>query len=81
MRLARPVYESMPLLYAAIGALALVVAYLDPQGRQTTIAVSIGLLMEVAALTIFLRRQDYRARAREYTGDLLDLAALGLPRR
>ncbi len=29
MRLARPVYESMPLVYAAIGGLAILLAYLD----------------------------------------------------
>jgi hypothetical protein len=27
----------------------------------------------IAALTLFLRRQDYRALGREYTGETIDL--------
>jgi hypothetical protein len=73
MRLARPVYECMPPLYAAIGGLGFAVAYLDPEGPRTLIAFLIALGMETAALTVFLRRQDYRARSREYSGGLLDL--------
>ena len=73
MRLSRPVYESMPLLYAAIGALAMVVAYLDPNGSQSILAVGIGVLAEVAALTVFLRRQDYRALSQEYSGETIEL--------
>jgi hypothetical protein len=81
MRLARPVYESMPPLYASIGALGLLIAYLDPEGPRTMVAFGIGLLMEIAALTVFLRRQDYRAKVREYAGGLVDLPSLDLPPR
>jgi hypothetical protein len=63
----------MPPLYAAIGLAGFVVAYLDPDAPQTVIAFVIAMGMEVAALTVFLRRQDYRARIREYPGQLLDL--------
>lgn len=73
MRLARPIYECMPPLYALIGALAFEIAYLDPEGPRTVIAFVIAVGMETAALTVFLRRQDYRARRREYSGQLLDL--------
>ncbi len=73
MRLSRPVYESMPPFYAAIGALGFAIAYLDPDGPQSVIAFVIALVMETAALTVFLRRQDYRARSREYSGHMLDL--------
>jgi hypothetical protein len=73
MRLARPVYESLPLVYAVIGALAILLAYLDPDGPQTAIAFVIGLLAETAALTVFLRRQDYRELSREYSGQTLEL--------
>jgi hypothetical protein len=72
MRLARPVYESLPLVYAAIGGAALLVAYLDPDGSQTEVALVIGLIAEIAALTVFLRRQDYRALRREYSGEIID---------
>jgi len=73
MRLARPVYESMPLVYAAIGGLAILLAYLDQEGPRSIIAMLIGVAAEIAALTVFLRRQDYRALSREYTGETIDL--------
>jgi hypothetical protein len=72
MRLARPVYETLPLLYVAIGALALLLAYLDSAGPREMIAFGIGLLALIAALTVFLRRQDYRAQSREYPGETID---------
>ncbi len=72
MKLARPVYESMPLFYAAIGALAITLAYFDRDEPETAVALLIGLALEVAALTIFLRRQDYRALSREYTGETIE---------
>ena len=78
MRLARPVYESVPLIYAAIGAVGILVAYLDPVGPRTVIAFSIGLMSEIAALTLFLRRQDYRARSREYGGRTRELSEFNL---
>ena len=61
MRLSRPVYESLPYVYMAIGALAIVVFYLDPAGSRATVAFMIGVAVETAALTLLLRRQDYRA--------------------
>ena len=73
MRLARPVYESMPLIYAGIGGMAVLVAYLDPDGPRSVVALVIGVLAETAALTVFLRRQDYRALAREYSGEMIEL--------
>jgi len=63
----------MPPLYALIGVLGFGIAYLDPEGPRTVIAFLIAVGMETAALTVFLRRQDYRARRREYSGQLLDL--------
>ena len=73
MRLARPVYESLPLIYAAIGALAFLVAYIDPSVPRSVSAFAIGVLAQIAALTVFLRRQDYRALSREYSGETIDL--------
>jgi hypothetical protein len=72
MRLARPVYESLPLIYAAIGALGFLLAYIDPSVPRSVIAFTIGLLAQVAALTVFLRRQDYRARSQEYSRESFD---------
>jgi len=72
MRLARPVYETIPLIYAAIGGAAISLAYLDPNSPQSVVALGIGLAAEVAAVTVFLRRQDYRALRREYTGETIE---------
>jgi hypothetical protein len=73
MRLANPVYESLPLIYAAIGGLAIGIAYIDPSEPETAVSLGIGIACEIAALTVFLRRQDYRALRREYSGKPLDL--------
>jgi hypothetical protein len=73
MRLARPLYESLPLLYAAIGASGVSIAYLDPERTRSIIAFGIGIVAAVAALTVFLHRQDYRALSREYSGEAIDL--------
>jgi hypothetical protein len=72
MRLARPVYETLPLLYVAIGAVGFLLAYLDTSSRRTMLAFVIGLLAEIAALTVFLRRQDCRALRKEYSGETID---------
>ncbi len=73
MRLARPVYESVPLIYALIGAGAGYISYLDPEDPRMSIALAISVVGEVAGLTVFLRRQDYRARSREYSGESIEL--------
>jgi hypothetical protein len=73
MRLARPVYESLPYVYMAIGGLAIFVFYLDPVEPRAVVAFVIGIIVETAALTLLLRRQDYRALSREYSGETIDL--------
>jgi hypothetical protein len=73
MRLSRPVYETLPLFYVLIGVLGFVLAYLDPNGARGLIAFIIGVLAEIAALTVFLHRHDYRAQSREYSGETVEL--------
>lgn len=73
MRLARPVYEGIPLIYIAIGAAAIAIAYFDPMRTRSVVAFCIGLLAAIASLTVFLHRQDHRALSREYTGETIDL--------
>jgi hypothetical protein len=73
MRLARPVYESLPYLYMAIGGLAIFVFYLDPVGLRGVITFVIGIIAAIAALTLFLRRRDFRELSREYSGETIDL--------
>ncbi len=74
MRLAKPVYETLPLMYVVIGALAILLVYADPAGPFALIAFGIGFLAEIAALTVFLHRQDCRAHSREYPGESTDLS-------
>ncbi|MGC1522815.1 MAG: hypothetical protein WA803_14830, partial [Steroidobacteraceae bacterium] len=73
MRLARPVYEGLPYVYMAIGGLAIFLFYLDPVGLHGVIAFAIGIIAAVAALTLFLRRRDFRELSREYSGETIDL--------
>ncbi len=73
MRLSRPIYESLPFIYVAISGLAIVLAYIDPVGPRAKLAFAIGLIAATAALTVYLRRQDYRALSREYSGETIDL--------
>jgi hypothetical protein len=73
MRLTRPVYEGLPYVYMAIGGLAIFLFYLDPVGLHAVVAFVIGVFAETAALTLLLRRIDYRALSREYSGETIDL--------
>jgi Flp pilus assembly protein TadB len=73
MRLTRPVYESLPYLYMAIGGLAILLFYIDPLVSRAVVAFVIGVIVETAALTLLLRRQDYRTLSREYSGETIDL--------
>ncbi len=73
MRLARPVYESLPYVYMALGGLAIFLFYIDPVGPRAVTAFVLGVVVETAALTLLLRRQDYRALSREYSGETIDL--------
>jgi hypothetical protein len=73
MRLSRPVYESLPLVYMVIGAVGVTIFYFDPPGISGKVAFVIGVCAEIAALTLFLRRLDYRALSREYSGETIEL--------
>jgi hypothetical protein len=73
MRLARPVYESLPLIYLLIGGLAIFLFYINPPGFAGKAAFIIGLFALTAGVTLFLRRQDYRELSREYKGETIDL--------
>jgi hypothetical protein len=73
MRLSRPLYESVPLIYFAIGACGFLLAYVDPERVRSIVASCIGFIAAIAALTVFLHRQDHRDLSREYTGETIDL--------
>jgi hypothetical protein len=73
MRLSKPLYESLPLLYLMIGVGAIEIAHYEPVRIRSIVAFVIGLLAAIAALTIFLHRQDRRELSREYPADNLDM--------
>jgi hypothetical protein len=73
MRLSRPVYESLPAIYMIIGVVAILIFYVVPPGVGGKVAFTIGFFAEIAGLTLFLRRQDYRALSREYSGETIEL--------
>jgi hypothetical protein len=57
----------------ALGALAIFIFYLDPGGARAVAAFAIGVIVATAGLTLLLRRQDYRALSREYSGETIEL--------
>jgi hypothetical protein len=73
MRLSRPLYESLPLIYVLLGAMAIFLFYINPLGFAGKAAFLIGVFAETAALTLFLRRRDFRELSREYRGETIDL--------
>ena len=81
MRLTRPLYECLPLIYAAVGACAIFLSYVDQPGARAVATLMIGLAALVAALTLYLRRRGYREMRREYSGgDLVAPAPTREPR-
>jgi hypothetical protein len=73
MRLSRPIYESLPYVYMAIGGLAIFLSYVEPVGPRAVIAFILGVIVETAALTLLLRRRDCRELSRDYSGATIDL--------
>ena len=72
LRLAHPIYESLPYVYMVVGLLAISLVYFDSDSARSQVAFVIGVLAEIAALTLYLRRQDYRALRQEYSGETIE---------
>jgi len=66
MRLPRPLYESLPVLYALGGAGALVLGYRLHAGAWSVVCSAGGLIAIVAGAAVAMRRRDYRDHQREY---------------
>jgi hypothetical protein len=72
MWIARPIYELLPYVYMALGAVLIGVAWyvnLETLPGVLLVAGSISLL---AGIVLWLRRKDYRTRQAEYTNRSLD---------
>jgi hypothetical protein len=61
VHLPRPLYESLPAAYVALGLVGLVAGYVLHSGRlSTTLSVG-GLVIVIGGTMLWLRRRDYRA--------------------
>jgi hypothetical protein len=69
MRVARPLYESLPYAYIAIGAGALGASFAWRGAEWSGILALFGLVALVGGLVLTLRRRDYRIQKRHYGGD------------
>jgi O-antigen/teichoic acid export membrane protein len=62
MWLQKPLYESLPYYYFAVGVVALLAAVYVGHGRWLWIGAALGLGSMLAGVVVWLRRRDYRAK-------------------
>jgi hypothetical protein len=69
MRVARPVYESLPYAYIAIGLAAVAASFAWRVADWSGFMAAFGLVAIVGGLVLALRRRDYRIQKRHYGGE------------
>lgn len=65
-RLATPLYESLPLLWALGGVACLGLSYWQSAAAWSGVVALAGLVLVIVAIAVWLRRRDYRATSAEY---------------
>jgi hypothetical protein len=66
LQLSKPVYESLPWVYALVGALLIAISYQLYSGVVSLLLLIAGLLGLVGGAAVWLRRRDFRATHAEY---------------
>lgn len=61
MWLAKPIYESLPFYYMAVGVLSLVTGLYVSSWHWSLICMIVGLASLLAGLVLWLKRRGYRA--------------------
>ncbi len=69
MRVASPLYESLPYVYIAIGAAAIVASFAWRVAEWSGIMAGFGIVAVLGGLVLVLRRRDYRIQKRHYGAD------------
>ena len=70
MRVSRPLYESLPYAYIAIGVAAVLASFAWRLADWSGLLALFGLAAIVGGLVLVLRRRDYRIQKRHYGGGL-----------
>ncbi len=65
-RLNKPLYESLPAAYVALGAALLWASYHWRDAWWSTLSALGGFLAMVASLVLWMHRRDYRATSADY---------------
>jgi hypothetical protein len=66
LRIANPLYESLPALYVLCAGALLYVSYRLHSGPLSVLMMVLGALGAIAGVAIWLRRRDFRAANAEY---------------
>jgi hypothetical protein len=77
LRLSRPLYEGLPWIYLAGGALALMGSYLSPYPVLGVVLGLSGFLAVLGGIVVLLRRRDYRKMRSQYGNSDASLTDLG----
>jgi hypothetical protein len=72
MWIARPIYELLPYVYMALGAVLIGIAWFLNMETLPGVMLGFGSLSLLAGIVLWLRRKDYRTRQSEYTNKSLD---------
>jgi len=72
MWLPRPIYEALPYIYAALGAVFIVESWIDATGWLSAVLLIAGSGLLLIGIMLWLRRKDFRDEQRQYNVRSLD---------